>query len=126
MERKDTLDADAVGNFAHGKVRAITTAVNLDDEAFEGLDALLFALDDADLEADGIAHAKERQVGAQRAVFDLLNNAVHGSNTPEVEPLNLSNRPRRLNPFPCLGVLEGHHYGTTIEHVSLRAIDNFR
>src|ERR1700676_510144 len=60
MEREDALNADAIGDLTHGKVRAITAAANLDDEAFEGLDALLFALDDADLEPDGITNAKRR------------------------------------------------------------------
>src|ERR1700676_635018 len=82
MEWEDALDADAIGDLAYGKVRAIAAAADLDHEAFEGLDALLFALDDADLESDGIAHAKRGQVLTQRAIFDLLNNAVHGSKHP--------------------------------------------
>src|ERR1700677_4423392 len=82
MQRKYPLDADPVGNLPHGKRRPITPAIHLDHNSLEGLDTFLFALDHLDLQAQGVANAKNWQVGTQTAVFDLLNYAVHGKPIP--------------------------------------------
>src|SRR5258708_1041323 len=99
MERKDTLYADTVGDLADGKRGAIPAAIHLDDDTFERLDTLFFALDDADLQTQRITDAKRGEVLAQSALFDLLNNAVHGTRAPgEVEPRFIAEWPSRLNP----------------------------
>jgi hypothetical protein len=43
------------------------------------LNALLFALTNLNLEAHGIADAKCREIGTQDAVFELLDDTIHGN-----------------------------------------------
>src|SRR5271166_2050785 len=99
MQREDSLDAHAVGNLAHGERSAIAAAIDFDHNALERLDALLFALANLDMDTDAVADAKLGEVAAKPAVFDLLDDAIHGK-MPSVEPTNLSEPPRRLN---CAG-----------------------
>ena len=62
VQRENALDADAVGNLAHGEGGAVASAVDLDDDALEGLDTLFFALSHFDLEARCVADATDRAV----------------------------------------------------------------
>ena len=55
---EDSLDSHTIGNLAHRKRGAIAAPVDPDDNAFERLDALLFAFTNLDLEAYGVANAK--------------------------------------------------------------------
>ena len=64
------------------KVGAIAPAIHLDDDALEGLDALFFALDHLDLEAQRVADAEDREVFAHFAVFELLDGWIHGRLVP--------------------------------------------
>src|SRR5208283_2174594 len=82
MEREDAFDTDPVGDLAHGEGRAIPAAVHLDDDPFERLDPFLLALDDLDLQPQGVADPELGEVLAQRAIFELLNDAVHGIRPP--------------------------------------------
>jgi hypothetical protein len=74
---EDSLDSNTVGNLAHRKRGAIAAPVDPDDNPFERLNALLFALTNLNLEAHGIADAKCREIGTQNAVFELLNDTIH-------------------------------------------------
>src|SRR5579863_1895887 len=78
MHREDSLDADPVGNFPDGEGGAVGAAIDLDHDAFEGLDALLLALDDLDVNANRVADAEFGQVLAQAPLFELLDNGIHG------------------------------------------------
>src|SRR5271154_4635821 len=91
MHREDSLDADAVRDFAHGKGRAVGPAIHLDHDAFEGLDALLLAFDDLDVNANRVADAEFRQVLAQAPLFELLDNGVHGKKDLESSQLTYPN-----------------------------------
>src|ERR1700691_41154 len=86
MHRKDSLDADPVGNFPDREGGAICASINLDHDAFEGLDALLLALDDLDVNANRVADAEFRQVLAQAPLFELLDNGIHGKKTSSRAP----------------------------------------
>src|SRR5271154_1443142 len=91
MHREDSLDADAVRNLAHGKRRAIGAAVHFDHDAFEGLDALLLAFDDLDVNANRVADTEFRQVLAQAPLFELLDNGIHGRKDLESSQLTYPN-----------------------------------
>src|SRR5579871_5522209 len=60
VERKDALDPFAVGDLAQGEVRVDPGVLAGDANAFEGLDALALALDDADADAHRIARLERR------------------------------------------------------------------
>ena len=78
MHRKDSLDADSVGNFPDRESGAVCAPINLDHDALEGLDALLLAFDDLDVNANPIADAEFGQVLAEPPLFELLDNGIHG------------------------------------------------
>src|SRR5579862_3531367 len=95
MHRKDSLDADAVRNLANGEGRAVGAAIYFDHDAFEGLDALLLAFDDLDVNANRVADAEFRQVLAQAPLFELLDNGVHGKKDLESSQISYPNAGRR-------------------------------
>src|SRR5882672_5577604 len=78
MHRKDSLDADSVRNFPDRESGAVCAPINLDHDALEGLDALLLAFDDLDVNANPIADAEFGQVLAEPPLFELLDNGIHG------------------------------------------------
>src|SRR5882762_3577212 len=102
MHRKDPLDADSVRNFPDREGGAVCAAIDLDHDAFEGLDALLLAFDDLDVNANPIADAKFGQVLAEPPLFELLDNGTHVK-TDLGEPLNLSKSVIPLNGYAVLG-----------------------
>src|ERR1051326_3331267 len=60
VERKDALDAEAVGDLPDGEVGAVSFAGDADHDAFEDLGPLLFSLDDFDVHPDGLARADRK------------------------------------------------------------------
>ena len=78
MQRERTLDADAEGLLAHGERLAHAVALALDDGALVHLGALPAALDDLEMNLDGVARLEDRHVVARLFEFDVLNDR-HGS-----------------------------------------------
>ena len=103
MQGKDSLDADSVGNFPDGESGAVCAAIDLDHDALEGLDALLLAFDDLDVNANPIADAEFGQVLAEAPLFELLDNGTHVK-TDLGEPLNLPKCARALNTTRQFGI----------------------
>src|SRR5579863_1194456 len=87
MQREDPLHPDSVRDLAHGEGGAVAAAVDLDDDALEGLDAFLFPLDHLDLKPDRVTDPKLGQVFAQATLFELLDNAVHWKSNPRSRAL---------------------------------------
>src|SRR5271166_3785142 len=78
MKREYALDAYSVRYLANGKRRAIAAAVHLDHKPLERLNSLFLAFDHFDLKAKSITHTESGEIFAYLAVFDLLDDAVHG------------------------------------------------
>src|SRR5258708_31598631 len=78
MHRKDSLDPDSVGNFPDRESGAVGASIDLDHDPFEGLDALLLAFDDLDVNANPVADTEFGQVLAEPPLFELLDNGIHG------------------------------------------------
>ena len=76
MHREGPLDADAVALLADGEGLADPAAGTTQHHTLEHLDALLVALDDLDVDVDGIAGSKDRDVVAQRRLIDEVES-VH-------------------------------------------------
>ena len=96
MHRKDSLDADSVRNLPDREGGAVCAAIDLDHDAFEGLDALFLAFDDLDVNANPIADAEFGQVLAEPPLFELLDNGIHGKKDLG-EPINLPKCAHPLN-----------------------------
>ena len=77
MQRERALDADAVAELAHGVGLVQAAALAGDDVALEDLDALLAALDDADVHLDLVAGGEVGDVVAERLVVDEVGG-FHG------------------------------------------------
>ena len=60
MDRENALDADAVGDFAHGKHLGVEAALPGDDGPFIDLDAFLFSLNDLNVNPHGVPDFKAR------------------------------------------------------------------
>ena len=58
VHREGALDADAVGELAHGEGLVDPAVLAADDHALEHLDALLVALDHADVDLQRVARAR--------------------------------------------------------------------
>ena len=76
MHGEETLDADARCDAAHGECLADTRALAGDHNALEHLDTLARALDDAGMDAHGIARCELRDVGAELFLLQDFND-VH-------------------------------------------------
>ena len=76
MHGEGALDADAVGNAAHGERLAHARARARDDDALERLNALARSLDDLDVHAHRIAGSELGDVRAQLFLLQSLND-VH-------------------------------------------------
>src|ERR1700733_3119656 len=96
IDRKDPLDALAVGNLAHREVLVEAVAAPRDADAFVGLDAGALAFRDLDVDDDGVAGLERRNLGPGQfgrvLGLDLLDD-VHVNLTPAVTPER--DRPRR-------------------------------
>ena len=71
------LNADAVGNAADREGLAAGAVAAGDDGALKGLQALAVALDDLDLDADGVADGELGNVGTELLHFDGADDLVH-------------------------------------------------
>ncbi len=76
---ESTLHADAEGHLADGEGLADTGVLTTDNNAAEHLDTGLGALDDLDVNVEGIAWAEIWDVGTQLCCIDLVKN-MHGYN----------------------------------------------
>src|SRR5688572_12801055 len=74
VQRKDTLDADAVRDLADGERGARGAAGALDANALEGLDALLLALLDLHEDLDGVTDAEIGDIAFELALLDGLDD----------------------------------------------------
>jgi hypothetical protein len=81
MAQEHALDADVERNFSHGKRAAGPGAMALEHDALENLDAVLFAFDDAIVDANGVANAEIREAGAELCRLDFGNfrDGIHVS-----------------------------------------------
>src|ERR1017187_683040 len=77
VEGKDALDALAKAQLADGK-RALRTAVDGDDQAFEGLQAFLIAFLDPALDANLVAGDEFGEIGALELVGQALHYGMNG------------------------------------------------
>src|SRR6476646_7302344 len=77
VKRERPLDADTERVLADGKRLADAGALALEDDALEDLDALAGALDDAEVDANGVARLEARDL-TQLAALDVLNDCAHG------------------------------------------------
>lgn len=64
VDGEGTLDADTVGVFADGERLADAAVLFGDADTLEKLDALFFAFADTDVDTEGIASAKRRDIAA--------------------------------------------------------------
>ncbi len=76
MEREDTLNAHTAGNLTHGKGRTQGAVHTLDADSLKDLDTLLVALDNLDVNPQGISSFKSRNVLLHLFHFQTINN-VH-------------------------------------------------
>src|SRR5262249_20567009 len=81
VHRKDALDPDSVGRLANGEHFAIGAARAADHRALEDLDALLVALDDADVHPDRVTGPECGDVLAQLLGLDAVDRG-HGNVYP--------------------------------------------
>src|SRR6476469_2471673 len=79
VQRERALDTDADGDLADGERAAHTGAVHADHDALEDLDAGAVALDDLDVDLDGVTGAEGRDVVALDGVAELGNEVGHVS-----------------------------------------------
>src|SRR5262249_7192796 len=77
VHRERALDADAGGRLPHRERLAMGAAAPLDDGALEDLDALLVALDDADVDPNRVARLEGGYVRAKLLGLDPVDG-VHG------------------------------------------------
>src|SRR5216684_3926411 len=83
MERENSLDTNAVRNLTHRESCAATAAINFDHDAFERLDAFLFAFDNAHLQPQRVANPELGDILAQATFFDFPDDVIHGKPTPK-------------------------------------------
>lgn len=77
VHREGTLDADREGDLADREGLADTGALATDDYALELLHTGAVALDDADVDVDGVTRAEGRDVAAQRRAVDGVEQVRH-------------------------------------------------
>jgi hypothetical protein len=76
VNRKNTLDADAVGYFTYGEIGPASCAGHTDDDALKYLSTLFFTFDNFDVDAHGFARTQVRNLGFKLFRFDF-RNCVH-------------------------------------------------
>src|SRR3954470_20589822 len=94
MERERSLDADAEGVLAHREGLARARALALDHDPLEHLDPLARALDDAEVDADGVARLEPRYL-AQLTALDVLDDRAHVERWPEPRGMVAESLPDR-------------------------------
>jgi hypothetical protein len=70
VHRERPLDADAERLLAHGERLSGSGALSLDDDAFEDLDPAPLALDNLEVDTDGVPGLERRQIGPQLALLE--------------------------------------------------------
>src|SRR4051812_11582273 len=73
MQRENALDTDVEAHLANGEGGASTSAVLLDDDAAENLNAELVTLDDLVVHGHGVTDAEVRQIRTEARGFDFGN-----------------------------------------------------
>src|SRR5207253_9446840 len=91
VKRERPLDADAERLLAHGEGLARARPLPLDADALEHLNARALALDDAEVDAHGVARLEPGQVAAQLAALELLDDLAHRERGPKARAM-LANR----------------------------------
>src|SRR3954447_26409120 len=79
VDREGALDADAEGDLADREGPADARALDSDHDALEHLDAGAVALDDLDVDLDGVAGAEGGDVVAQRGGGQRVDDVGHDS-----------------------------------------------
>ena len=82
VHRERPLDADAERLLADGERLARAGALALDHDPLEDLHAAALALDHLEVHAHGVARLEARQVLAQLALLDALDDRAHGKGRP--------------------------------------------
>jgi hypothetical protein len=77
VHREGALDADGEGDLADREGLAHAGTLAADDYALELLHTGAVALDDADVDVDGVAGAEGRDVAAQRRGVDGVEQVRH-------------------------------------------------
>ncbi len=75
--RESPLNADTVGDAAHGEGFTDAATLNFDDDTFEVLEPLTAAFDDLHEYADGIADLKLREIRAYLLFFKFPDDVCH-------------------------------------------------
>src|SRR5262249_28182437 len=77
VHRERALDADGVADLPDGERLAGATALPPDDDALEDLDPGAAALDDADMNLQGVTGPEVRDVVTDLGLLQLGNRGVH-------------------------------------------------
>src|ERR1035437_5317169 len=77
VQGEDALHAHAARHFADGEGGAHAAALDADDDALEELDALFLAFLHFDVHLDGVARLDAREVRAEKARFELIDDVAH-------------------------------------------------
>ena len=77
VQRERALDADAEADLADGEGFAHAIALAADDDTLEDLDARAGALDDLDVDLDGVAGTEGGDIAAHRRLVELVNELAH-------------------------------------------------
>lgn len=83
VNREGTLHADAIGELANGEGLLYPTALTTNHNTLEHLDALLVALNHANVNLEGVPRGEVRYVCTEAGLIDEVG-AVHNSCDPEV------------------------------------------
>ena len=99
MQRERPLDADAERVLADGERLAGTGALPLEDDAFEDLNPLARAFDDAEVHPHRVARLEARDL-TQLAALDVLDDGAHGKEGPKAARIvaNSANRDAARRP----------------------------
>jgi len=73
VQRQDSLDTLVGDDASDGDRFGQAGALDFDNDAAEDLDALLAALDNADVHIDGVAHAHVWQIGLELRFLDVFD-----------------------------------------------------
>lgn len=119
VQSKCLFDADTVRDLAH-RIGGIHGAVlALGDHAMEDLDALLAALDDPDMDLDGVAGTEIRMILAHLFQIDPFNNCAHNVFLCGLSIFG-SRAVAAAEPVPVIGVVS---FLYSITYIILRAAD---
>jgi len=97
VEHEHALDTDVEAHLAHGEGASKPRAVLLDDDALEDLDAVLVALDDLVVDANGVADPKIRMIRPELTGFE--GKIAWNSSKPDGQPRRKLNVERAWKEF---------------------------